>query len=100
VVGRELGRKIRPCVIISTNDFNESGTELAIVVPSTTSSRPFPTHVVFELRGPRGPVTMSFCCEYVRAISVERLRSRLGDIVVPQTTILEIDRILRRIMGL
>jgi mRNA interferase MazF len=76
VVGRELDRKDRPGVIVSTNGLNESGLERVIVVPSTTVARPLNTHVVYEPNGPRGTFRMFFCCEDVRAISVERLLRR------------------------
>ena len=78
VVGAELGKKIRPVLVVSDDQMNRSVLRKVIVVPSTSSERelgarvPFP-HLV------RGQVRRSFlCCEDVRSISLSRLRGHLG----------------------
>lgn len=77
ICGHEQGGT-RPCVVISVDEFNSSGLELAIVVPLTTKQKGFPTHV--ELVPPDGGIKkISYAkCEDIRSISLERLLNRLG----------------------
>jgi len=62
VVGRELGRKIRPVVIVLDDELNRSGAEKVVVVPSTTQPRevvwPYPG-ISEHLRGDGVPSSVA-----------------------------------------
>jgi mRNA interferase MazF len=79
VRGHEQGR-IRPCVVISEDTFNQGPAGLVIIVPMTTRDRRIPMHVAVS--PPDGGVRQrSFVkCEDVRSISVERMLERWGTI--------------------
>jgi len=98
--GRELGRKNRPAVIVSTAEMNEGSFERAIVVPSTTQAHEIPCHVEWEVRTPHGPRSTYFCCEDVRSISVERLIHQIGTMPIPRPVLEKIEDWLRVLMGL
>jgi mRNA interferase MazF len=100
VVGRELGRKIRPVLVISTDAMNDGPAEKVIVVPSTTQSRGAPSEVPFTTRTAQGLRRSVFCCEDVRSISVERLRGRMAPTVVPRPVLSQVETALRRLMEL
>lgn len=71
-VGREQAKK-RPCLILSSNDFNNAGSDLCIAVPLTTRDRKNPLHI--KIMPPEGGVmaTSFALCEQIRAISHKRL---------------------------
>lgn len=102
VVGRELGRKVRPAVVVSTDDFNTSGLEKIAVVPLTSQSHDFPTRVRFTTHHPQSGSALHryFCCDDVRAISVERLRGRVTDRLVPTDVLAQVEQTLRLVLGL
>lgn len=99
-VGRELGRKVRPVVIASVEEINTSALEKIVVVPSTTKSLDVRTRVPWRIPLSGGALTTYFCCEDVRAISVERLRGRVGTLVAPRHVMEQIERTLRYLLGL
>jgi len=80
IVDNELGKKIRPCVIMSSNSWNKVGSGLVIVLPLTSVDKNIFTHVRIE--PPEGGLTQtSFAlCEQIRSISRERLIKKLGSI--------------------
>ena len=77
-LGHEQGGT-RPAVIISANRFNQSRSEMTIVIPLTSIDKRIPYHV--EVNPPEGGLTRrSFAkCEDVRAISIDRFSHRLGE---------------------
>jgi mRNA interferase MazF len=98
--GRELGRKDRPAVIVSTDLMNEGRFERVIVVPSTTQRHDIPCHVEWQVHTPRGPRSSFFCCEDVRSVSVERLIHQFGTRPIPPDVFGKIEDWLRVLMGL
>lgn len=80
VKGSELGKKIRPCLIISHNLLNKGPSGLVIIVPFTSVSKKIPSHIC--VNPPEGGLTItSFAmCEQIRCISKERLVKHLGTI--------------------
>lgn len=78
VKGREQGKKVRPALVISSNQFNESRADLVIVMPLTTRNRGIPCHVKITPKD-GGVRKISFAmCEQIRSISKERLKRRRG----------------------
>jgi mRNA-degrading endonuclease toxin of MazEF toxin-antitoxin module len=74
VVGRELGYKIRPVLILSNDRVNTTPTRRVVVVPGTTVRHPAAYQVAWTFRYPRrGLQTGYFSCLDVRSIAVERL---------------------------
>ena len=100
VVGRELGRKPRPVLIVSADLMNEGSFQRVIVVPCTTARHDIPCHVPFTRRTPEGPLTSYFCCEDVRSISVERLIRRLSVSMLPPRIMGQVEEWLRTLMAL
>jgi len=99
VVGTELGRKVRPVVVVSVDGFNEGGDKV-VVVPGTTVRRDLPTRVVWSVNSASGPRETYLCCEDIRAISTQRLRGRIGDGVLPERVMDGIARVLVYLLGL
>lgn len=79
VEGREQGGR-RTVVVISVDQFNTGASELAIVVPTTTTDRGSPVHV--RIAPPEGGLReTSFALpEMVRAVSHRRFVERWGQI--------------------
>jgi mRNA interferase MazF len=80
VKGKELGKKVRPCLIMSNNLLNTGASELAIVIPLTRAFKGIPSHI--RIDPPEGGLEVaSFAlCEQIRSISKERLVRKLGSI--------------------
>jgi len=80
VKGNEIGKKVRPALIVSNNLMNKGPSGLVIVVPITSKDKRIPSHIRIE--PPQGGVKIpSFVvCEQVRSISKERLIKRLGNV--------------------
>lgn len=80
IIGREIGTKKRPALIISCNSFNKGRSGIVIIVPLTSKYKGIPTHV--QIDPPEGGVSqISYCvCEQIRAISVERLIKKIGTV--------------------
>lgn len=78
--GNEIGKKVRPCLIISNNHWNRIRTGLAIVIPLTSVDRGISTHV--RIDPPEGGLSLaSFAmCEQMRSISRERLIKKIGQV--------------------
>ncbi len=77
---------------------NDGPSGLVIVVPITSTRRNLPTHV--ELDDPdTGLHEVSYAkCEDLKSVSDRRLISRLG--VAPVDAIIDIERVLRFLLGL
>ena len=80
IKGREIGKKIRPCLVISNNTWNKIHTGLLIIVPLTSVKKGISTHV--QITPPEGGLTVeSFAlCEQIRSISKERLVKKTGTV--------------------
>lgn len=78
--GNEIGKKIRPCLIISNNEWNKIHTGLVIVIPLTSMKRGISTHV--PIIPPEGGLTKESyaLCEQIRSISRERLVKKTGSV--------------------
>lgn len=87
-VGREIA-KTRPCVVISTDEFNHGPAGLAIVVPVTSQWKGMPLHV--EINPPEGGLDQrSFAKpEDIRSLSTNRLQARLGQVSPATLTAIE-----------
>lgn len=69
----------RPAVVVSSNDYLDAATTLAIVVPVTSRDRHWPNHV--RLRGDTGLDPDSWAMtEQIRTISRDRVTSVAGRI--------------------
>lgn len=78
IKGRELGKKIRPCIVLSDTDFNNGSSGLVIILPCTTTDRGIPCHVELSLQKD-GVKSICFAmCEQIRAIDKLRLKKRIG----------------------
>jgi mRNA interferase MazF len=83
VVGNELGKKIRPCLIVSSNSWNKIRSGLVMIVPLTSKDKNILTHVRIE-PAKSGLEKVSFAvCEQIRSISKERLIQKLGSVSSP-----------------
>lgn len=80
VKGSEIGKKVRPALIVSNNLMNKGPSGLIIVVPITSKDKKIPSHI--RIDPPQGGVAMpSFAvCEQVRSISKNRLVKKLGKV--------------------
>lgn len=80
VKGNELGKKVRPCLIISNNFLNKGFSGLTIIIPITSSFKNIPSHICIPpLEG--GLSNQSYAiCEQVRCITKERLIKKIGSI--------------------
>lgn len=78
IIGNKIGKKIRPCLIISSNSWNKIRSGLVIIIPMTSIAKDILTHV--RIDPPEGGLsTVSYAlCEQIRSISKERLSKRLG----------------------
>lgn len=78
--GVEIGKKIRPALILSCNALNKGPSGVAIIVPLTSKDKKIFSHVRIE--PPEGGLTVpSFAvCEQIRAITKQRLVKKLGKI--------------------
>ncbi len=80
VKGNEIGKKVRPGIIISHNFMNSGPSGLVLIVPLTSVYKGIESHV--KIDPPMGGVSVrSFAlCEHIRSISKIRLVKRLGKI--------------------
>mgnify|MGYP002785130790 CR=1 FL=1 len=78
--GNEIGKKVRPGIILSHNLLNAGPSGLVFIVPLTSVHRGIESHVVID--PPMGGITVrSYALtEQIRAISKIRLVKKLGKI--------------------
>jgi mRNA interferase MazF len=74
-MGREQ-RKIRPCLILSIDEYNKGFSDLLIVLPLTTKKKGIPCHIEIEVDGLAQ--TSYVMCDQIRTISKMRLRNPKG----------------------
>ena len=82
--GREIGKKLRPAIIISNDSFNNGPAELLIIVPLTTKDKKIPCHVPITPKDGGVKEQCFAMCEQIRSISKERLVSKWGHARNPQ----------------
>ncbi len=73
-VGHEI-KKIRPCLVISPNEMNDS-IHTIIIAPMTTKSHPYPTRVQATFENKEGWIVL----DQIRTVDRKRLVKRLGKI--------------------
>ena len=73
-VGSEINKK-RPCLIISPDEANRY-LNTVIVVPLTTTFKPYPTRVDCHFLGKKGQLA----ADQVRSIDKSRLEKKLGEL--------------------
>lgn len=76
--GREIGKKLRPTIIVSNDTFNNGPSGLLIIVPLSSKDKKIPCHVaIFPKDG--GVKEPCFAmCEQIRCISKVRLVTKWG----------------------
>ena len=101
VRGTELGRKVRPALVVSVDGFNLNGPKV-VVVPGTSQrheSNPFYVPLTYRLAGREQ--TTYFCCDNVRAVDTQaRLIRRMAPQPVPARLLYEVQQHLQTILGL
>ena len=80
VKGTEVGKKIRPALVMSCNLLNRGSSGLVIIVPITSREKHIPSHIKIEPRESGLTKTSFILCEQIRAISKERLIKKAGQI--------------------
>ena len=97
VEGHEQGGE-RPCLVVSSNQLNQSSRDIVWVMPITSRERPYPSRIALA-PGEGGTTAQSWVIgEQLRAISKDRFRRPLGS-VTPQT-MTRVAGVLRRILAL
>lgn len=76
VKGSEI-RKIRPCVVVSPDEMNES-LRTVVVVPLTSTIQPWPFRLTVNVLGQKSSVA----CDQLRAVDKVRLKARVGSLGV------------------
>jgi mRNA interferase MazF len=86
-IGTEIGKKIRPGIIISNNFMNKGSSGLVFVIPLTSVYKGIDSHI--KIDPPLGGLNVqSFAlCEQIRSISIERLIKKIG--LIPTEPILK-----------
>lgn len=83
--GNEIGKKLRPAIVISNNTFNNGPAGLVIVIPLTSKNKKIPCHISIHPRD-GGVKECSFAmCEQIRCISKTRLIEKWGHMRNPST---------------
>jgi mRNA interferase MazF len=90
--GYEQGAGIRPGLVISSDDFNDSGAGLVIVAPLTTAQGGYPSRVKVRAEGSGLRETSWAAVEHLRSLSLLRLRDYRGS--VDRAVLTEIERVL------
>ena len=89
----------RPALIVSDDRLHHPNLKMVIVVPGTSTVRRVPLHVVAEPDSRNGlDEPTAFQVEQVRAVSIGRLRERLGQL--DAVSRYAIDEILRNALSL
>ncbi len=94
-VGREQA-KTRPCLIISSNRFNQGLSELAIVIPLTSKQRHIPLHIPVEPLLSGLSIKSYLMCEQIRSVSTKRLGNLCGK--VDEDTLNKVEYIIKMLL--
>ena len=78
--GNEIGKKIRPCIIISHNFMNSGPSGLVFIVPLTSVYKGIESHVKIDPHSGGVSIQSFALCEQIRSISKVRLVKKLGKI--------------------
>lgn len=79
-VGREAGFR-HPCVVVTAQGILDGNPRVVHVVPLTTTVRGFSSEIIVEPDASNGLDAVSAAqCQHVRAVSVDRLESALGNV--------------------
>ena len=89
-VGHEI-KKIRPCLVISPDEMNDT-ISTVIIAPMTTQSRDYPSRVSVSFHGKPGWVVL----DQLRTGDKRRLVKKLGKIT--KTEIVEVKSVLREML--
>lgn len=73
-IGHEI-KKVRPCLVISPNEMNES-IQTVIIAPMTTKSHKYPTRIQVDFENKEGWIVI----DQIRTVDRKRLIKRLGKI--------------------
>jgi mRNA interferase MazF len=76
--GNEIGKKIRPAMVISNDTFNNGPAGLVIVIPLTTKDKKIPCHIPIHPKDGGVKETSFAMCEQIRCISKIRLIEKWG----------------------
>jgi mRNA interferase MazF len=80
VKGKEIGKKIRPGLVISCNSYNLGPSDLVTIVPLTSKDKDLPLRVKIEPKDTNLD-RISYCvCDQLRTISTVRLTKKIGAI--------------------
>lgn len=94
--GHEQGGN-RPAVVVSADWFNLSTeNKLVLIVPITTTDKPYPTHILVEAESANLRYESWAMCEQIRAVSYERFKKNRGRL--SEETLALIRRTISRIM--
>lgn len=89
---------IRPVIVVSANELNQSPAGLVVVVPITSRHKGIRSHVRIDPPEAGLDLVSYAKCEDVRSVSTQRLVRRLG--AVSESTLSQVEAILRIILGL
>ena len=78
--GREIGKKVRPALIISSDSFNKGSSGLVIIIPMTSKDKKIFSHIRFDPPEGGVKVTSFAACEHIRSITKERLIKKMGTV--------------------
>lgn len=91
-VGNEAAAGTRPALVVSVDDFHDTGAGLAVIAPITRTDRGYPWRVAIR-PGPSGLDHRSWAAiEHLRSVSSLRLEAYLG--TVGSDVLQEVERIL------
>ncbi|TME54254.1 MAG: type II toxin-antitoxin system PemK/MazF family toxin [Chloroflexi bacterium] len=90
--GHEQGAGTRPGLVISTDEFNDSGAGLVIVAPLTTSQRGYPSRIKVRSAESGLRETSWAAVEHLRSLSALRLIDYRGS--VDRAVLTEVERVL------
>lgn len=91
-VGHEQAAGTRPALVVSTDDFHDTGVGITIVAPLTRTRRNYPWRVAIR-PGASGVSSNSWAAvEHLRSVSTMRLAEHLGSVDPP--VMREVERIL------
>ncbi|MBZ0273468.1 type II toxin-antitoxin system PemK/MazF family toxin [bacterium] len=79
VQGHEQG-KTRPCIVVSTSEFNRIRYELAWIVPITSNPRRHTFTVDIDAKGTGLREPGRALCHQLRVVSFRRIGSRIGEV--------------------
>lgn len=98
VVGHEQAKK-RPCLIISVDSFNKSGSDLAVIVPLTSKFKNISWYVPVDALQTTATAKSYIICNQLRTVSAERFVGRcLG--TVPAHVMEQVEYRPRFLLGL